>query len=347
MARVARVASPNRVAVWSVAALALFGVVMGFVVAVTTRSAGSSPGAGGTASALHRDPARTVHATDGSRTTPASRATSGSSSTAGARGTKSGASSGGSASRGGRSGETLPPVKAVSTSSLLGSGSSGSDAGSGATNASASNAGANGGSGGASSSTGASGSGSTASSGSGGPGSGSGSGGSVGATGATPPSRGPGNPTTTTTSTPAPPPPPLCTPGDVTMSTTTDSSSYSPGQTITATTTVVDRVACVFTPVAAGQYNCGTSVVFTDGHGQQVFPLPGQSEQCAQPASATLQPGQAESVAITWNGMLPVLGVPSGAPPGQYTAVGTWTWSAGPGQSPYSVTASSPAFTIT
>lgn len=136
---------------------------------------------------------------------------------------------------------------------------------------------------------------------------------------------------TTTTSTG---PPQLCNPADGTITTTTDRTSYQSGDTVTATTTLRDTVSCIFQPHPTGQYDCGTSLVFDESSGTQVFPASGQPEQCVQPAPSTLKPGQTQSVSLTWPAV----------PSGQFTAVATWSWN-GPSQ-PYTVNVGSAPFTV-
>lgn len=128
--------------------------------------------------------------------------------------------------------------------------------------------------------------------------------------------------------------PPQCTPQDLTISASTDSSGYSVGAPVTVTTTLVDKTTCVFDPVAAGQYGCPTTVTIQDQVGNQVFPQPGQPEQCAPVSGGTLKPGQSRSVQLVWNQ----------DPPGEYTAVGTWAF--GPSSSPYQDSASSQPFVV-
>ncbi len=129
--------------------------------------------------------------------------------------------------------------------------------------------------------------------------------------------------------------PPQCTPQDFTVSTATDSSSYWVGAPVTVTTKLIDTTTCVFDPTAAGQYGCPTTVIIQDQMGNQVFPQPGQSEQCAAVSGGTLKPGQSRSVKLMWNQ----------DPPGEYTAVGTWAF--GPPSSPYQYSASSQPFVVT
>lgn len=121
----------------------------------------------------------------------------------------------------------------------------------------------------------------------------------------------------TTTAAPGP-----CTASDLAISTTTDAASYSPGAPVTATTKLVDDTACVFTPVASGAYSCPTTIVFVNSNGDQVYPVSGQAEQCADVPGGLLSPGATRSVIVVW---------PEQATAGQYKAVGNWSWSAASG----------------
>jgi hypothetical protein len=130
------------------------------------------------------------------------------------------------------------------------------------------------------------------------------------------------------------------------VATATDSSAYSPGSTVTVTTLLRALRACVFQPVANGPYSCADWVIITDAGGHQVFPSPGQGEQCSPPAATVLQPGVTESLRAAWNQQVQTGGGYAQAPPGYYQAVGTWGWSAGPGQPPYVVSARSSSFAV-
>lgn len=144
---------------------------------------------------------------------------------------------------------------------------------------------------------------------------------------------------------PAPQP---CTPSELAASTATDSSSYRPGSPVRVTTELRDDGGpCVFTPAKAGQYECGTSLVVDGASGDQVWPVPGQSEQCAQPSATVLQHGYTESVSVSWDQQyLPRSSSPEAqAPSGSYEAVGKWSWN-GPGQQVYTLSADSAPFTI-
>ncbi len=137
-----------------------------------------------------------------------------------------------------------------------------------------------------------------------------------------------------------------CTPGDLSIVTTTDRATYGPGDPVVMTTKVTDVNACIFQPVPVGQYSCPDSLVAESSGGSQAFPAPGQQEQCNPHAASTLQPGASDTVTTTWNGQVDSNGTMQDAPPGSYVAVATWGWSAGPGQPPYTVNAPSATFTI-
>ncbi|GEM_PF-3156728 len=130
-------------------------------------------------------------------------------------------------------------------------------------------------------------------------------------------------------------PPGPCTPGDLIINTKTDSSSYSPGAPVTATTEIVDYTTCVFDPVPSGPYSCPATVVFGNGAGQ-TYPAAGQREQCADIGGGTLAPGSTRSVTVVW---------PQQASTGQYRAIGSWSWSDGSG-TPYSANSVSAPYTI-
>lgn len=137
-----------------------------------------------------------------------------------------------------------------------------------------------------------------------------------------------------------------CTPADLSITTATDASSYRSGSTVTVTTLLRSVRACVFQPVAAGPYGCADTVVVIDGSNHQAWPWPGESEQCSPPAATVLQPGVTESLRAGWNGEVETDGSFQPAPPGTYEAIGTWSWSAGPGQSPNRVSVASAAFSV-
>jgi hypothetical protein len=120
------------------------------------------------------------------------------------------------------------------------------------------------------------------------------------------------------------------------------------GSPVTVTTTIEDVATCVLVPVPTGAYSCGTSVTVADAGGSQVWPVPGQSEQCAQPSPSTLDPGATISVTVVWTGLsnLPGTSTDVPAPPGSYTAKGTWSWAGPSGQGPVTVSATSVPFTM-
>jgi hypothetical protein len=137
-----------------------------------------------------------------------------------------------------------------------------------------------------------------------------------------------------------------CAPGDLSITTATDNSSYSPGAQVTVTSHLVDDVACVFTPVQAGQYSCPATVLVADASGSQVYPMSGQSEECAGVPSESLQPGTVVTVTSGWPQQTMGPSGPAQAAGGQYRAQVIWVWSAGSGAAPYQVTADSPPFSI-
>ncbi len=138
-----------------------------------------------------------------------------------------------------------------------------------------------------------------------------------------------------------------CLPGDLTITTTTDRASYSPGGSITVLTKLVSTVACEFTLFPAGQYDCGESIVVDTWSGEQVFPSLGQSEQCAALPQGILTPGSAETATLIWNQRTNLASGGSGqASPGRYEAIGSWSWNSGAAGAPYQVAVDSAPFTI-
>jgi hypothetical protein len=137
-----------------------------------------------------------------------------------------------------------------------------------------------------------------------------------------------------------------CAPGDLSITTATDNTSYAPGAQVTVTSHLVDDVACVFTPMQAGQYSCPATVLVVDATGSQVYPMSGQSEECAGVPSETLQPGTVVTVTSGWPQQTMGPSGPAQAPGGQYRAQVIWVWSAGSGSAPNQVAADSPPFSI-
>jgi hypothetical protein len=137
-----------------------------------------------------------------------------------------------------------------------------------------------------------------------------------------------------------------CNPSDVTVTTATDSSSYSPGAQVKVTSRLVDDAACAFTPVQSGEYSCPATVLVVDGSGSQVYPMSGQKEQCADVPSETLAPGTVVTVTSAWPQQVMGTTGPGQAPSGQYRAQVIWIWSSGGGAAPYEVTADSPPFSV-
>jgi hypothetical protein len=138
-----------------------------------------------------------------------------------------------------------------------------------------------------------------------------------------------------------------CVPGDVTVTTSTDRSSYSPGDQVTVVTKLVSSVACELTLFPAGMYDCGESIVVDTWSGEQVFPTLGQSEQCGNLPQGLITPGSSEIATIVWNqrAMLPGGGTGQAAP-GRYEAIGSWSWNSGSAGAPYQVAVDSAPFTI-
>ncbi|GEM_PF-1754332 len=147
----------------------------------------------------------------------------------------------------------------------------------------------------------------------------------------------------------APAPPGPCTPGNLSITTSAAAADYPPGEVVDITTNLrAVSSPCELVPVPAGAYSCGTSMVVDDASGSQVWPMPEQGEQCAQPSPTLLRPGYGENVTFAWNQQYvgPSSVTQTQIPPGQYQAFGTWTWSAGAGEPAYTVTAPSVSFTI-
>lgn len=138
-----------------------------------------------------------------------------------------------------------------------------------------------------------------------------------------------------------------CAPGDLTITTSTDRSSYSPGDSITVVTKLVSSVVCSLTLFPTGQYDCGESIVVDTWSGEQVFPTLGQSDQCANLPQGLLTPGSAETATLVWNQTttLPAGGTGQ-ASPGRYEAIGSWSWNSGAAGAPYQVAVGSAPFTI-
>lgn len=131
----------------------------------------------------------------------------------------------------------------------------------------------------------------------------------------------------TTTAAAAPPTGP-CTRSEVEVSVSVGGSAG-----ITDVTTVLhDLTACVWQPVTVSGYPCPDTIAVVDADGRQVWPAPGQGEQCSTPATEVLTPGQTLSLSAAWNNQVPSGGGTTAAPPGRYAAVGTWSWATVGGQ---------------
>lgn len=137
-----------------------------------------------------------------------------------------------------------------------------------------------------------------------------------------------------------------CTPSDVTVTTTTDYGSYPANTYVTVTTVVRDVFPCSFVPESGSGGSCPSAISVVDGSGGQVWPAPGQGEQCSWPATRTLSPRDVESLRAEWNQqVLTTSGGFTQAPAGSYVARGTWSWAVA-GGSPYQVQVDSAPFTI-
>jgi len=137
-----------------------------------------------------------------------------------------------------------------------------------------------------------------------------------------------------------------CTADEVHVVTRTNRSFAAPGAPITVTTLLRARATCTLVPTAVAPYGCSTTIVVVDALDRQVWPSSGQQEVCSTGASILLRRGVAESVRVTWDGLVHSAGTSAAAPPGTYEAVGSWAWSPGPGQSPTEVSARSAPFAI-
>ncbi|MDE3087044.1 MAG: hypothetical protein KGJ77_09800 [Acidobacteriota bacterium] len=114
--------------------------------------------------------------------------------------------------------------------------------------------------------------------------------------------------------TPAPPLQP-CTAGDLSVSTTTDRTSYTAGMPVVVVTKVTDLNSCVFTPAAPSGSSCPTAIAVDYAGGG---PAPMGAESCTPPAQTTMNPGSTETVTAT---------LPAGElSPGSYRALGSWGW---------------------
>lgn len=112
-------------------------------------------------------------------------------------------------------------------------------------------------------------------------------------------------------------------------------------------TQLVSDVACSLALFPAGQYDCGESIVVDTWSGEQVFPMLGQAEQCANLPQGILSPGSVETATIVWNQRtIQASGGTGQAPPGRYEAIGSWSWSSGADGQPYQVAVDSTPFTI-
>lgn len=126
-----------------------------------------------------------------------------------------------------------------------------------------------------------------------------------------------------------------CTASDLQVSASSISTSYGPGETVDLYTAVTDVVPCTFEAQASAGQPCADSIA-VDQAGNEVWPWPGQGEQCSPPAPTVLERGDRETLAAAWNQQVRTTSGGNGqAPPGHYEAVGTWSWLTGDGQAPY------------
>lgn len=134
-----------------------------------------------------------------------------------------------------------------------------------------------------------------------------------------------------------------CTAGDLHFTTTTDSGTYSPGDTVNMTMEVSDVTPCIFQPAPVGATDCpSTLAVVQDG--AQVFPNSGYGENCDPPGPQTMNPGSKEAMSASWT--IPANWDSAEGPGASYVAIGEWGWSAGPGQPAHSADVGSDPFTI-
>lgn len=138
-----------------------------------------------------------------------------------------------------------------------------------------------------------------------------------------------------------------CSPADLTITTTVDRSSYAPGVPVTVLTTLVVKTTCELVLVPSGEYKCGDSVMVDNSSGKQVFPAPGQGEQCGVLPRGLVTSGTIDSDSAVWNPRTIPAGATVQAPTGRYMAVGSWSWNAGRGKAPYELSVDSAIFTIT
>jgi len=130
----------------------------------------------------------------------------------------------------------------------------------------------------------------------------------------------------------------------VAVTTATDAPQYAPGATVTVTTQLRDLVTCQFTPAPSSNGGCDTDVTIVDSQGHEVFPVTDQAVKCASVPAGVLQPGSVATVVLHWTQQVVNSDGSSGpAPPGSYSAVGTWNWAAAGGAA--SATAKAP-FTL-
>ncbi|MGH9028117.1 MAG: hypothetical protein ACRDV4_00645 [Acidimicrobiales bacterium] len=138
-----------------------------------------------------------------------------------------------------------------------------------------------------------------------------------------------------------------CAPSDVTITTTTDRPHYARGDQVTVMTKLVSESSCVLKLEASGEFGCGESIVIDTSARHQVFPAPGQSEQCGALPHGMVQPGTTDVETVVWDlrGALSS-GRAGKVTPGRYEAVGNWYWRSGKLTPPYEVAAHSTPFEV-
>ena len=85
---------------------------------------------------------------------------------------------------------------------------------------------------------------------------------------------------------------------------------------------LTDVNPCIFRPVNVSPYDCPTSIVVDDGNGNQVWPG-SQGETCSSVPTTSFPKGYRVTIRTTWD----LTDNGNQAPPGSYSAVGTFAWS--------------------
>jgi hypothetical protein len=135
---------------------------------------------------------------------------------------------------------------------------------------------------------------------------------------------------------------PMCTPGDLTITTSTNSASYPAGGSVSVSSHLVTNTTCTFSPVSA----CPTEMTVHSASGAQVYPVAGQAENCDPVPAETLSGGTALGVSFSWNEQVAGSNGNSQAPPGQYSASVTWWWESGGGGPPFEASAHALPFSV-